>query len=263
MKYSKVAEFKDFDSKEFLGIQERFDKVTISSNPNRKDWENLMVFYSLEKYNLLNKDTRVLGVGAGFENTIAWLSHYVGEVIATDIYDDSGSWIDWANPDIMNNPKKYLPTINEDAVKFMHMDGRKLDFPDNSFDAIFSSSSIEHFGTDDDIMNAVKEVHRVLKPGGVAAISTEYKIDGPENQWGWDNVRVFNKERIEELFLQDLTWKADDFLDETISDTEYLDFLKAVADHKYASEFTPHMLLEHKNLGYKWTSVHLTLVKNG
>ncbi len=60
-----------------------------------------------------------------------------------------------------------------------HIDGRWLRFPDETFDGIYSSGSIEHFGGLDFVANAAFEMGRVLKPGGVLTLSTEFKIAGP------------------------------------------------------------------------------------
>ena len=43
----------------------------------------------------------------------------------------------------------------------------RLRYPDDTFDGIFSSGSIEHFGDLQDVANAAYEMGRVLKPGGV------------------------------------------------------------------------------------------------
>ena len=53
------------------------------------------------------------------------------------------------------------------------MDGRRLTFPDASFDAVFTVSSIEHFGAPGDVARAAAEIGRVLRPGGHALIITE------------------------------------------------------------------------------------------
>jgi SAM-dependent methyltransferase len=53
------------------------------------------------------------------------------------------------------------------------MDGRELDFPDASFDVVFSVSSIEHFGGPADIARGARELGRILRPGGHAVIITE------------------------------------------------------------------------------------------
>lgn len=49
------------------------------------------------------------------------------------------------------------------------LDGAKLPFEDESFDAVCANHIIEHVSDTDGF---VKEVHRVLKPGGYAVIST-------------------------------------------------------------------------------------------
>ena len=53
------------------------------------------------------------------------------------------------------------------------MDARKLEFEDNSFDIVFSLSSIEHFGGHSGSQKSMEEIARVLKPGGITAIVTE------------------------------------------------------------------------------------------
>ena len=53
------------------------------------------------------------------------------------------------------------------------MDARRLDLPDDSFDVVFSLSSIEHFSSPRAIARAAAEMGRVLRPGGHAFIATE------------------------------------------------------------------------------------------
>ena len=45
-------------------------------------------------------------------------------------------------------------------------DVRDLPFPDRSFDAVVSCSTLDHFQTTDDLDVALREIARVLKPGG-------------------------------------------------------------------------------------------------
>ena len=59
------------------------------------------------------------------------------------------------------------------------MDGRHLEFADNTFDIAYSLSSIEHFGGVEGAGQTMREMARVIKPGGVLAIATEYIIEGP------------------------------------------------------------------------------------
>jgi SAM-dependent methyltransferase len=52
-------------------------------------------------------------------------------------------------------------------------DGRHLDFPDNSFDAAFSVSVLEHIPDEGD-SSAIRELVRVVKPGGLVVVTTPY-----------------------------------------------------------------------------------------
>lgn len=68
--------------------------------------------------------------------------------------------------------------------------------PDNTFDGIFSSGSIEHFGSWSSIADSAFEMGRVLKPGSVMTVSTEYCIGAPPGGEGWDGLRFFSRERL-------------------------------------------------------------------
>jgi ubiquinone/menaquinone biosynthesis C-methylase UbiE len=61
----------------------------------------------------------------------------------------------------------------------VRMDGTQLEFPSDSFDIVFSFSSIEHFGGENysGALKSLKEMERVLKPGGIAIVATEYIIN--------------------------------------------------------------------------------------
>jgi ubiquinone/menaquinone biosynthesis C-methylase UbiE len=61
---------------------------------------------------------------------------------------------------------------------FLRMDGRHLAFGGATFDVAYSLSSIEHFGGLAGAQAAVDEMARVLKPGGVLVLATEYMLSG-------------------------------------------------------------------------------------
>jgi len=64
----------------------------------------------------------------------------------------------------------------------MKMDGRRLAFNEATFDVVYSLSSIEHFAGLDGAKTALDEMTRVLKPGGLVVLATEYVIAGPPHE---------------------------------------------------------------------------------
>ena len=96
------------------------------------------------------------------------------------------------------------PTIgNEKVVTY---DAKNLDFLDNSFDAVVSLCSIEHFGLgrygdDFDLdadKKAMKEMIRVLKPGGCLIISTTITKAVPSIVFNL--YRAYSTEMIKDFF---------------------------------------------------------------
>ena len=143
----------------------------------RKAWEFAMLALYLEDVGLLNDDAASLAVGAGDERIVFWLTNRMKRVTATDIYG-SGDFADnEARPSMLTDPASHAPIpYREDRLEVLWMDGRDLDFPDDTFDAVFSVSSIEHFGSTADIARSAREMGRVLKPGGHAVVITECYI---------------------------------------------------------------------------------------
>src|SRR5512133_3571765 len=58
----------------------------------RKYWEVAMTARAFRSFGALRGDAHVLGVGAGHEATIYWLTRQVGKVVATDLYRTEDAW---------------------------------------------------------------------------------------------------------------------------------------------------------------------------
>jgi len=177
--FVKLCDLTDFDDPELRAAAR---DIAPGRSPeeelHRKLWEYAMLGLFLRDAGSLREDARILAVGAGHEEPLYWLANRVGHVLATDIYGEGGFAGREAAPDMLTDPSAFAPyPYREDRLEVRHMDARHLDLPDASFDAVFSLSSIEHFGGPEDVARAAREIGRVLLPGGVAAIVTECLVD--------------------------------------------------------------------------------------
>lgn len=68
-------------------------------------------------------------------------------------------------------------TARNPGLEAVVADVRKLPFPDGTFDAVFSGSTLDHFDSTADIEVALDELRRVLRPGGRLILT----MDNPAN----------------------------------------------------------------------------------
>lgn len=140
----------------------------------RKVWEFAMLALFLDEVGRLVESTEALSLGAGDERIVFWLANRVGKVVATDIYGSGAFSQVEAQPSMLEDPRAHAPfPYREDHLEVRWMDARRLDFPDSSFDVVFSLSSIEHFGNKHDVARSAGELGRVLRPGGHAVVITD------------------------------------------------------------------------------------------
>ena len=164
---------------------------------HRKGYEWTQLLFGLTRLERIRDDAAVVSVGAGHECVLYWLANHVGRVVATDVYDEQWgeSRAREGDASVLQNGAAYAPfPYREDRLTFLRMDGRRLTFPDDTFDVAYSLSSIEHFGGFDGAAAAVDEMVRVVKPGGIVVVATEYRLSGPARE------EVFEPEEVRALF---------------------------------------------------------------
>ena len=235
---NKVLALSDFDHPDLLRVlrgifphqTERFGAAWPRGLEYRKDWEVAMAVLALERGGALRPDARILGVGAGNEPTIFHLTGIVGEVHATDLYlaeppprpkslsrrlgnlsralaevvrpsrHGARAWEESANLHMFLDPGRYWPRPwNARRLVVQHMNGLELRYEDDSFDGLFSSGSIEHFGGHAEVSRAAREMARVLAPGGILSISTEYRLAGPGP--GLPGILMFDRAELTSLIV--------------------------------------------------------------
>jgi len=224
----------------------------------RKLWETAVTVRALSDLGAVRDDARILSVGAGREWTPFYLTNHVEQVVMTDLYGGPGPWKNATQDMLINPDPKVGGTWNPQRLVTQHMDAREMRYPDNFFDGVFSTSAIEHFGSDLDIQAAAAEMARVLKPGGVLVIITEYKLDGPGT--GWDGVRIMDQDDLDHLIVEPTGLALVDAVDLSVSEATAATQMTLMKHRVLAEEQSrPHIVFV--NADHKFTSVALVFQK--
>lgn len=154
--------------------EENFQKVYDEIHKFFIEKENVESLYSEDLkwidnifLKLCGKGNRVLDIGSGNGKLAFAIAERKNEVIGLDISKVAIS----IAQERQKNLKQELPVL------FKHGDARKLAFEDNTFDIIISQDLVEHI-TEDDFKIHLKEVSRVLKPGGSYLFWTPSALKG-------------------------------------------------------------------------------------
>jgi SAM-dependent methyltransferase len=262
-KLNRLCYVEDWENSEIKEALTELQKLSSGSFIHRKDWEWALGIIAMRRFGKLNEKSTAIGVGAGTETVLFYLANKIKHVYATDLYEDNG-WIGVSPSDFPENPKKYAPfPYKEDALTVLRMNGTKLEFPSESFDIAFSFSSIEHFGgkNHSGALRSLKEMERVLKPGGLAVITTEYIINDKEHPEFFNERTIYSDliDKLERLKLVEpldlrITTKTLD----TVMDYYPVGINWGNLDNEFRKSH-PHMLLRIKNI--LWTSVMLVFKK--
>ena len=221
---------------------------------HRKAFEWTHCVYGLEQLGALTPEARVLGVAAGHECVLYYMANRVREVVATDLYDGAfaGGLAAEADPTFLSHPERYAPfPYHRSALRAESADALSLPFSDNEFDVVYSLSSIEHFGGHTGSAQGMREMARVVRPGGVCCISTEWILEGG------DDGEFFTPDSFHRYVLETPGLELiDDAIDDRPPDRALID------DPVWTDgdvEKTPHMVMGRGRL--RWTSVVVFLRK--
>ena len=97
---------------------------------------------------------------------------------------------------------------NKSSCAFGVGDIQSLPFKDNAYDAVICSEVLEHLESLD---NAVSEIVRVLKPGGVLAVSVPrfipelicWKLSSEYSKTPGGHIRIFRQKNLKQLILKE------------------------------------------------------------
>ena len=133
----------------------------------------------IEKYISKNSKILDLGCGAG-RTTINLYKKGYKDIVGLDISDK-----------FINYATNYCKE-NKLNIKFIHGDATKLDFAkNNSYDAvIFSYNGMQCIPGKKNRDNVIKEVYRILKPGGIYIFTAHNRDDSGHHQSEWDEEKI-------------------------------------------------------------------------
>jgi SAM-dependent methyltransferase len=258
---NKICELGDFRDDELRGYMSAIyarpgrGPAYAPDREHRKHWEAAQAARTFERFGALHPDAEILGVGAGIEETTFWLTNRVRRVFATDLYLDAGVWAADAPAQMLTDPGRYATCDwNPRRLVVQHMDARDLSYEDGSFDGVYCTSSLEHFGGRAEITAALAEIQRVVRPGGVVSLSTEYRLrgDGP----GISGTRMFDADELARWIVEPFAWQLVEPLDLGVSQETLAS--EQAQDAAAAGQLCwPHIVLAEGDLA--WTSVHLAL----
>ena len=98
-------------------------------------------------------DERALDIGAGAGHTALALAPHVGSVVVTDPVDG-----------MLRAARRVFEQAGVHNAEFVRATAEHLPFPSASFEIVTSRLAAHHF---DDVALAMREIARVLRPGGV------------------------------------------------------------------------------------------------
>jgi SAM-dependent methyltransferase len=175
MPLCKLADLPDFENPEWVEVARELGMASKGVNPDpaKKYWEYVHLIYGLKKLCCLNPATKILSVGCGYEIPMLYLTNHVHNIVGIDLFED----VDDIQAPLKNIDQKFSFPIITERLTLQRMDACSLEYEDESFDLLFSLSSIEHFGGNQAAAKAMQEMGRVLKPNGIAVIATELVLN--------------------------------------------------------------------------------------
>jgi SAM-dependent methyltransferase len=278
LSYTKIIDIADFSNPVLLphlqdiarGEMLRFGLDEPEIIPDSKQWECAMMLRTLSEHGVLRPGALLAGIGAGTEETTFALAAKGCVVFPTDRYLEVTPWSDVAPAGMMVRPTQFSQfDCPRGSIIPVHTDARVLSLPTGFFDGVYSAGSIEHFGSLEAVAASAQEIGRILKPGGIAVISTEFRLDGPiDKRWFSDDCILFTPLLLEEFIIGPSGLEVIGTPQYTTSQNTYdsrvvlLDFLqkaKKVGSLSDKRNAYPNLVLYHE--GHLFCSVHLALRK--
>jgi SAM-dependent methyltransferase len=209
---SRVVRAVDFEQPWFKRIAGELGE---QMNLHRKLWEFCAIAQVYqEQVGSANRPARALGFGVGREPLAAWFAAQGASVIATDRPDATREWADTgqhaASLADLRRPAVCDPATFDERVRFLFVDMNAI--PANLkcglYDFTWSSGSFEHIGSLDRGINFFCEQMKCLRPGGIAAHTTEFNPHNDEPTLNAHDIVLYRQDDLFKL-MDRLTAQGD------------------------------------------------------
>ena len=259
-------------------LQPGIRKAADMASWHRKHWEWAIGMLTL-KAGKIDTNCIFLGIGSGTGAPVFHLTNHTKYVFCTDLYTITSKMWREANKSMLESPELFAPgQFNRKRLSVQIMSGTDIHFEDNTFDAIFSYSSIEHFGEKKAVLDCMKEIERVLKPGGVASVATEifvgkeleklHRYREKDSQFPYNLLRghykifseIFTRDELERYLLASTNMKLLYPIDFSVDMNDLAGAVKfpLTKEYNYDQNIT-HIFLDMN--GIMWGSIHIALIK--
>lgn len=227
---------------------------------HRKHWEYAHLLNGLEHLGAIRPDSWLLSVAGGHEEPAYELTNHVRWMFVVDMYGTSEFSDREARESILINPSAftYVPH-NPRRLVMQYMNALDLRFENDTFDAVFCLSSVEHFGGFGGAVRALSELHRVLRVGGIGVITTECIVNGEPV---FDNpfLYLFTPELLDQLARSIPGFEPVEPIDFHVSEVS----MATVASQQHAVELArqnltqyPHVVMEREGRYFTSAAVFL------
>lgn len=208
-------ESKDFQKKcQELKVEEwfsNFSKVNNCDIPkdilHRKSWEYAYIALVLQERKMLTDGKKGLGFAVGTEPLPAYFASKGCMILATDLAsgdENAESWIGTGqnaggDVTVLNTNGICSESIFKKNVKYQNLDMNNIGDDISGYDFCWSSCAIEHVGSLEKSKMFLKNMLKILKPGGIAVHTTEYNLSSEEETiFNGDSV-IYRKKDIVEI----------------------------------------------------------------
>jgi 2-polyprenyl-3-methyl-5-hydroxy-6-metoxy-1,4-benzoquinol methylase len=228
---NRLLDLADLEAAAFTAVNRRMDELLLRFpqaylHPSKR-WEYP---WAMQRLGALAEGSRVLDAGCGGSIFPLFLASCGWQVVGCDCAVPRGL------------------AGAQSAVEYVDGNLVQLPFADGAFDAAFCISVIEHLGHAGAVQ-AMAELHRILKPGARLLLTTDYYEDASAELWHETGERfavdwsIFDRHSLRSIVLDAPGWHVEGDVDLT-------------ADW---GAIEPAMVRFH---GYRYTSVGVTLLRH-